>query len=63
MKKSKYYIIADSVGYYSNSRNARQHLKNTGARHVLVCKNDEDETNVCRAIRLADCIMVGTCRR
>lgn len=22
----------------------------------------EDETNVCRAIRLADCIMVGTCR-
>lgn len=64
MKESKYYIIADGVGYYSNSRNARQHLKDTGARIVTVYINDKIGylPFVCQAMRTQDCIMVGARR-
>lgn len=59
MKKSKYYVIADGVGYFSNSRNARKHLLETGARAVSVFTNDWACDFISRAVRTNDCIMVG----
>lgn len=62
MKKSKYYVVADGVGYYSNSRNARKHLIETGAHNVTVFANDWECDFVSRAVRTNDCIMFGARR-
>lgn len=60
MKKAKYIIYTDCVQYESNSRNARKHLYETNACLVVVCKNDEEETVISRAVRHASgMVLVG----
>lgn len=57
--KAKYIIEADGVSYESNSRNARRHLKDVGAKVVNVYWNNENEELISCALLHNGCVMVG----
>lgn len=62
MKKEKYVIMVDNKEFYlSNSRNARKHLIESGARTVSVYSNDDKYELLCCARWRANrqFIMVG----
>ncbi len=61
--KSKYVVMTHFDSFYSNSRNARKHLIETGEDYVMVYTNTEKPTLLCMAKReLPDLILVGTCK-
>lgn len=61
MAKAKYVVMTHFVSFYSNSRNARKHLLETGEDYVLIYTNTEKPELVCMARReLPNLIVVGT---
>lgn len=61
MAKDKYVVMTHFDSFYSNSRNARKHLLETGEDSVMVYTNTENPELICMAKReLPNLIVVGT---
>lgn len=64
MAKEKYIVYTENESFYSNSRNARKHLKENGRHFVDVYTNDEKFEHICRAVCSVDgLILVGAMKR
>lgn len=59
MKTKKYFILAGSVSYFSNSRNARRHLLENDAICCYVFANTEDAPLVSMAQIKENVVLVG----
>lgn len=64
MAKEKYIVYTENESFYSNSRNARKHLKEQGVKFIDVYTNDGRFEHVCRAVLSVDgLLMVGAVKK